>query len=112
MAPVGAVTVGAVPSTDTALALYSKPVSVWSPLATAGKVMVTGAALPVLSVTVTVTVPPAPAAVGVPLISPVPMSMVNPAGSPVAAYDPISVLAPVGVMAVILSPTFNEAGAA
>ena len=87
--------------------------SVWSPLATAGKVMVTsGAALPAVSVTLTVTVPAAPAAVGVPLISPVPMSMVNPAGSAVAAYDPISVLAPVGVMAVILSPTFNEAGAA
>ena len=68
-----------------------KPVSVWSPLATAGKVMVTGAALPDRH-----RHRPARAAVGVPLISPVPMSMVNPAGSPVAAYDPISVLAPVG----------------
>ena len=72
--------------------------------------MDTSAGLPALSVTVTVAVA-APAAAGVPLITPVPGSMVNPAGNPAAAYDPMSLLAAVGWIAVMLSPTFNEVGA-
>ena len=85
---------------------------VWSPLATAGKVVLTSAAFPASSVTVTVTVAVAAlAAVGVPLITPVTSSISSPAGNPAAAYDPMSSLAPVGWMAVMLSPTCNEVGA-
>ena len=65
--------------------------SVWAPLPTLGKATDTWAGLPASSVTVTITVPATPAAVGVPLITPVPVWIVNPAGSPVAAYDARSV---------------------
>ena len=84
--------------------------SVWAPLSTIGKATDTSAGLPALSVTVTVAVPPAPAAVGVPLITPVPVSMVNPAGSPVAAYDFRSVSVVVGDTDAATS-TSNEDGA-
>ena len=79
-------------------------------MATAGKLNATWLGLPALSVTVTLTVPPAPAAVGVPLITPVPVWMVNPAGSPVAAYDSRSVSEVTGDTDAATS-TCNEAGA-
>ena len=85
--------------------------SVCSPLSTAGKATDTSAGLPASSVTVTVAVPATPAAVGVPLITPVPVWMVNPAGSPVAAYDSRSVSAVVGDTDAAATSTFNEAGA-
>ena len=85
---------------------------VWSPLATAGKVVLTSAAFPASSVTVTVTVAvAAPAAVGVPPITPVPGSIISPGGNPAAAYDTMSLLGLVGWMAVMLAPTCNEVGA-
>ena len=84
---------------------------VWSPLTTAGKVVLTSVAFPASSVTVTVTVTVPLAAVGAPLITPVPGSIISPGGNPAAAYDPMSSLAPVGWMAVMLSPTCNEVGA-
>ena len=79
-------------------------------MSTAGKTTDTWLGLPASSVTVTLTVTPAPAAVGVPLITPVPVWMVNPAGSPVAAYDSRSVSAVAGDTDAATS-TCNEAGA-
>jgi hypothetical protein len=86
-------------------------VRVWSALATAGKVMDTGVALPALSVTVAVAVAAAPAAVGVPLMAPVVSLISSPAGSPVASYESMSPLGLVGPKAAMVSPTFNDAGA-
>ena len=81
----------------------------WSPFNTSGRLTDTSVGLPAVSVTVTVTVAAAPAVVGVPLISPSPVSMVNPAGSPVAAYDSRSASAVTGDTDAATS-TCNEAG--
>ena len=67
--------------------------------------------MPALSVTVTVAVAVSTAA-GVPLITPVPGSMVNPAGSPVAAYDARSLSVVTGFTAAAATSTCNEAGGA
>ena len=50
------------------------------------------------------------AAVGVPLITPVPVSILNPGGSPVA-LNLLMAVPPAGLIGVILSPTFSEDGA-
>ena len=71
--------------------------------------MDTSVGLPALSVTVTVAVAVSTAA-GVPLITPVPGSMVNPAGSPVAAYDARSMSVVVGLTDAATS-TFKAGGA-
>ena len=69
------------------------------------------ALLPAVSATVTVTeAVPASAVSGVPLIAPVPGSMLNPDGSPVALYSSMPA-PPVGLMAAMASPTFNDDGA-
>ena len=79
-------------------------------MTTAGRLNATGVALPARSVTVTVTVPAAPAVVGVPLITPVPASMVSPAGSPGAPYDARSMSVVTGLTAGTSTSTCNEPG--
>ena len=109
--PPGAVTVGAADPNATEDALYWNPVSVWSPLATAGNVIGTSAVLPTASLTVTVTSAVfASAASGVPPIAPVPVSRFNPDGSPVALYSSMP-MPPEGFMTAIASPTFSVPGA-
>ena len=111
-APLGAVTVGAADPNVTEAALYSNPVSAWSPLATAGNVMSTVSVLPAVSDAVTVAVAvPAPAASGVPLIAPLPVSMPSPDGSPAAPY-PSMPMPPLALISVIATPTFSDTGAA
>ena len=77
---------------------------------TAGNVIDTSAVLPAASDTVTVALAvPASAVSGVPPITPVPASMLNPDGSPVALYS--SMPPPVGLIAVIAAidaPTCSE----
>ena len=67
--------------------------------------------LPAVSLTVTVASAVFASAVsGVPLIAPVPVSMLSPGGSPVALYSSMP-MPPVGLIAVIATPTFSEPGA-
>ena len=47
---------------------------------------------------------------GVPLITPVPVLRVSPDGRPAALYSAMS-MPPLGLMDVIASPTFRDAGA-
>ena len=69
------------------------------------------AVLPAASLTVTVAVAvAASAASGVPPITPVPVLRVNPDGRPAAPYSATS-MPPLGLMDVIASPTFRDAGA-
>ena len=71
----------------------------------------TVAVLAAVSNTVTVTLAvPVAAASGVPLITPVPALMLNPVGSPEASYS-LTPMLPVGLIAVIATPTFSEPGA-
>ena len=92
--------------------LYSNPVSVCVPFATAGNVTETFAVLPASSVIVTVTsVSLASAMSGVPLMVPSSVSMLKPDGSPAAPYSSTSVDGLPGAMSVIASPTVSEAGA-
>ena len=108
--PPGAVTVGAADPNVTEDALYWNPVSVWSPLATAGIVMSTVAVLPAVSLTVTVASAVFASAVsGVPPIAPVPVSRFNPEGNPVTAYSSMPT-PPDGLISVIGTPTFNVRG--
>ena len=89
---------------------YWNPVSVWSPFATAGNAMSTVPVLPAVSLTVTVASAVFASAVsGVPPITPVPVSMFNPGGSPVALYSSMP-MPSVGLIAAIATPTFSEAG--
>ena len=107
----GAVTVGAVDPKLTDEALYWNPTSAWSPLSTAGKMIVAVAVLPAASRTVIVAVAVATsAASGVPPITPVPVLRVNPDGRSVALYSSMST-PPLGLMDVIASPTFRDTGA-
>ena len=72
--------------------------------------MSTAASFFPVSFTVTVAVAAAPAAVGVPEITPVPGSISSPAGRPAAPYASMS--APLdGLICVIGLPTFSEPGA-
>ena len=67
--------------------------------------------LPAASPTVTVAVAAfASALSGVPPITPVPVLRVNPDGRPAAPYSATS-MPPLGLMDVIASPTFRDAGA-
>ena len=72
----------------------------------------TVASLPASSVMVTVTdAVPVLAALGVPLMTPVPVSMARPAGRPVAPYEAMSVsVVADGVMGVTATPTFSDPG--
>ena len=79
---------------------------------TAGKTSATSAALPAASLTVTVTSDTFASAVsGVPLMTPVPVSMTRPDGRPVAPYPAMSAPPPTGLIAVIASPTRSDDGA-
>ena len=82
-------------------------------MTTTGNATDTVAALPAVSVTVTVTLAVfAFAASGVPLITPLNGSMLNPDGSPVAPYSSMPLpLPPEGLTAAIATPTFSEPGA-
>ena len=101
---------GAAEPNATEETLYWNPVSVCSPLATAGNSIVTVAVLPAVSEAVTVTLAVSASAVsGVPSITPVPVSKLNPDGSSVAPYSALS-LTPDGVIASIGSPTCSVAG--
>ena len=77
----GAVTPGTVPDPKvTEAGPYWNPLSVWSPLSTAGKVIDTVSVLPAASLTVTVALAVLALAVsGVPLITPL-VSMASPDG--------------------------------
>ena len=109
-APDGAVTLGTeVDPSVTVEALYWNPLSVWSPLPTAGKLIDTAAVLPARSLTVICAVAVLALAVsGVPLISPF-VSMLNPDGKSATPYSSMSA-PPLGLMGLIASPTFSDAG--
>ena len=80
-------------------------------MATAGNAIDTSAVLPAASFTVTVASAVfALALSGVPPITPVPVSMLNPGGSPVALYASLS-LPPVGLIGAIAVPTTRAPGA-
>ena len=80
-------------------------------MATAGNVIGTSAVLPAASLTVTVASAVFASAVsGVPPIAPVPVSRFNPEGNPVTAYSSMPT-PPDGLISVIGTPTFNDAGA-
>ena len=99
------------PPTVAVAALYSNPVSVCSPFPTAGNVMSTSAGFPAASVTVTVAFAVLLSAVsGVPLITPLPASMLSPPGSPLPPYAAMS-LPPAGLIAAMATPTFSAVGA-
>ena len=75
--------------------------------------MSTVSVLPAVSVTVTVTVALAvfaSAVSGVPLMTPVPVSMPSPGGRPVAPYLAMSVSVVLGVMAPMATPTCSDEG--
>ena len=72
--------------------------------------MSTVSMLPASSVTVTVTVALASAVAGVPVITPLPVSMSNPDGKPGALYSSMS-LPSMGLMSVIGTPTCSKDGA-
>ena len=79
-------------------------------MATAGKAMDPRPSLSASSIIVTVTVAAAPAAVGVPLMTPVVGWISSPTGSPVAAYETMSESLGVGSVAASTAPTFSDAG--
>ena len=79
-------------------------------MATAGKAMDARPSLSASSIIVTVTVAAAPAAVGVPLMAPVVGWISSPAGSPMAAYESMSVSLVVGSVAASTDPTFSDVG--
>ena len=65
-----------------------------------------------MSVTVTVALAVFASAVsGVPLMTPVPVSMPSPDGRPVAPYSAMSVSVVLGVMALTATPTCSDKGA-
>ena len=91
-------------------ALYWNPFSACSPLSTAGNVIVAVTVLPAASLTATVaSTVPAAAASGVPLITPL-LLISSPDGRSVALYSSMP-LPPEGLIALIASPTFKDAGA-
>ena len=81
-------------------------------MATTGKMIDTSAGLPAASVTVTVAVAVAGLAVsGVPVMTPVPTSMLSPGGRSEEANESMSVAVVLGIMSAMVTPTSRASGA-